>query len=226
MKEHLKMRQNAARFFRPQFRLDSRISGVQTARIGLAAAILLAFLGQHACLAKEVEFNAVKFIESIGYATQAIIESDTIDNDHKISSIQWMLQESVDLKFTGQRVLGPSWQKASEEQRVEYNSLFAGYVLKIYPRALLQSKSGKFIVTGSRPSSGNETLVFSSVQDGEGESVEWTWRVRKEDEDYKIVDLLADGVSMTATLREEFNSIILHHDLDGLLEKLRSMEGQ
>lgn len=175
-------------------------------------------------LAEGLDFSAKDFIESVGYTAQAILRSDAIDDDQKIKSIQRMLQNSVDLESAGQRVLGPSWKAATKEQRSEYNKLFADYALRIYPRALLKHQSQEFIVTGSKKSTGNDTLVFSRIEGAKGQSLHWSWRVHDENGKYKIMDLLADGISMTSTLREEFNSNVFRHGLDGLLEKFRSIE--
>jgi len=189
-----------------------------------AFGLVFLFLCHPVSLADGLDLTAEDFLESIGYRAEAILQSDAMNDDEKFEDIQKLLRNSVDLKLTSQRVLGPSWKTASEEQRREYSELFADYVLKIYPRALLDQGSQGFVVTGSKKSTGNDIIVFSRIRNTEGSSVQWSWKVRNENGEYKIIDLLADGISMTSTLREEFNSYIFHHGLDGLLHKLRSTE--
>lgn len=186
--------------------------------------MLLVCLGHPVAWADQLETGPKEFIESIGYTAREILQSDRTGADDKVAEIQRLLQESVDLKLTGRRVLGSTWKKATEAQRSEYSELFANYVLQIYPRALLRHQSQEFVVTGSKVSAGGDTLVFSRVKDIEGELIEWSWRVQEKNGAYKVIDLLADGISMTSTLREEFNSYVFHHGLDGLLEKLRSVD--
>ncbi len=205
-------------------RFVTQSSAVWIGKILQAIGVVFVLLCHPISWADQLDLSAKEFIESIGYTAQEVLQSDSMGSDEKVESIQRLLQESVDLKLAGRRVLGPSWKTATEEQRSEYNDLFSKYVLRIYPRALLQHQSQEFVVTGSKRSVGGDILVFSRVKDTEGQLIEWSWRVREANEEYKVIDLLADGISMTSTLRQEFNSYVFHHGLDGLLEKLRSID--
>ncbi len=218
------MRFNAVARAHEHSTCDRKSSFVRLGKLFPAIAVVLVFLWHQVALAEDPNDSAKKFIEAIGYTAQTILKSDGLGADEKVANIQKLLQESVDLKVTGQRVLGPTWKTATDEQRSEYNELFANYVLQIYPRALLRHQSEEFVVIGTNRPLDRDTLVFSRIKDVEGQQLEWTWRVREENGAYKIVDLLADGISMTSTLREEFNSYVFHHGMDGLLEKLRSID--
>lgn len=174
--------------------------------------------------ADDPKVGAVAFIEGIGAAALKILQSEEISSDVRELHIHKLLQESVDLKKSARIVLGPKWKLATVEQRKEFETLFADYVLRIYPRALSEHGAEKFVITGWREMPGSDTLVYTRAVDAAGEDFTWSWRVREVNGAYKVIDLIWGGVSLTATLRAEFNSYIFDAGMNGLLAKLRSIE--
>ena len=62
-----------------------------------------------------------------------------------------------------------------------------------------------------------------------GDSAIWTWlaidadwRVRAQGNQYLIIDISVEGVSMAVTQRSEFASVIKNHGFEGLLAALRA----
>jgi phospholipid transport system substrate-binding protein len=174
--------------------------------------------------AHDSEVGAAAFIESIGGTALKILQSEEISSDVREFHIRKLLQESVDLKKSARVVLGPNWKRATVEQREEFETLFADYVLRIYPRALSKHAAEEFVITGWKEMPGSDTLVYTRAVDAAGENFIWGWRVTEIDGEYKAIDLTWGGVSMTATLRAEFHSYIFDTGMNGLLEKLRSTE--
>ncbi len=174
--------------------------------------------------AGDPKVGAATFIEGIGGAALKILQSEEISSDVRQFHIRKLLQESVDLKKSARVVLGPNWKRATVEQREEFETLFADYVLRIYPRALSKHGAEKFVITGWKEMPGSDTLVYTRAVDAAGENFTWGWRVHEIDGEYKAIDLIWGGVSMTATLRAEFNSYIFDTGMNGLLKKLRSIE--
>ena len=174
--------------------------------------------------ADDPKVGAVAFIEGIGGAALKILQSEESSSDVRELHIRKLLQESVDMKKSARAVLGPNWKRATVEQRNEFETLFADYVLRIYPRALSKHGAEKFVIAGWRETPGSDTLVYTRAVDAAGENFTWSWRVHEVNGAYKAIDLIWGGVSLTATLRAEFNSYIFDAGMNGLLEKLRAIE--
>ena len=120
-------------------------------------------------------------------------------------------------------MLGRYWRTASSEQRHEYLELFRGYVLAGLSRRMGGAKRiEKVDVTGSQPARGQDSMVATLITLGNGappSRVEW--RVRRTGDGYRIVDVVAEGVSLVLTNRNEFGAIVAKSGLDGLLRQLR-----
>jgi phospholipid transport system substrate-binding protein len=63
-------------------------------------------------------------------------------------------------------------------------------------------------ITGDRAESETSHIVSSQVLRPNAPPVHVDWRVHKQGNDYKIVDVDVEGVSMALTQREEFASVI------------------
>ena len=63
-------------------------------------------------------------------------------------------------------------------------------------------------VDGTRPVSDQITIVLSQIDHASGPPTKVEWRVRHDGNDYKIVDVEVEGVSMALTERDEFASAI------------------
>ncbi len=88
-----------------------------------------------------------------------------------------------------------------------------------------QTSGEKFEIGPVRPYKNNPNFVSveSKLRRVEGEPIQVNWRVRKIGENYKIVDIVAEGVSIAVTLRSEYVSVLKGNggDVDALTRVLR-----
>jgi phospholipid transport system substrate-binding protein len=120
-------------------------------------------------------------------------------------------------------VLGHHWGTASPAQRDEYLKLFRGYVLAGISRRLGAAKGiEKVDVTGSQRATDDDWMVATQITLGTGAPPSHVeWRVRRTGDGYRIVDVVAEGVSLVLTKRNEFGAIVANSGFDGLLRQLR-----
>ena len=64
--------------------------------------------------------------------------------------------------------------------------------------------------------------VKSRILQEEGELISVIWRVRNSGETYKVLDVVAEGVSMAISLRHEYGSVAKVRGLDGLIQDMRT----
>ena len=68
--------------------------------------------------------------------------------------------------------------------------------------------------------------VSSRIDRAEGEPIAVVWRIRDKGGSYKILDVVAEGVSMAISLRHEYGTVAKAHGVDGLLEQMRSKSAE
>ena len=81
----------------------------------------------------------------------------------------------------------------------------------------------KFVVTQSRAISASQSLVLSEIIIPGKPSIKVNWRVTSKGRQYKVVDVVVEGISMSVTQRDEFVSVIRQTGgkVSGLIRALR-----
>lgn len=118
---------------------------------------------------------------------------------------------------------GRSWKRASEEQREEYMRLYGDLMVATYAHRF-QGYSGEALkVTKARIIDANQALVESQIaREGADKPLTINWRVRGADGNYRIIDIMVEGLSMAQTQRSEFKSFMRANggDMNALLANL------
>ena len=165
------------------------------------------------------------FVSELAQEAIALSRSDTGGGTEQLERL---LDSSTDVALVGRLVLGRHWRTATTAQRQDYLTLFRGYVLAGVTRRLGGANGiDKIEVTGSQPASGRDSMVATLITLGNGaEPSRVEWRVRRMGGGYRIVDVVAEGVSLVVTNRNEFDAIVARSGLDGLLGQMREWSKQ
>jgi phospholipid transport system substrate-binding protein len=120
-------------------------------------------------------------------------------------------------------VLGRYWRTASPEEKQEFLKLFDNYVVYVYTARLSDFEGEQFKITGARPDQDSMLVSTDVITPGAPQPLRVDWRLVNDDGDYKISDVIVDGVSMLVTQRSEFASVIQRHggQIQGLIDLMR-----
>ena len=164
--------------------------------------------------------SAEAYVDELAQEAIALSRSGS---EGQAEQLERLLDRSTDVAVVGKLVLGRNWRAASPEQREEYLKLFRGYVLAGLSRRMGAAEGiEKVDVTGSQPARGQDSMVATRITLGNGQPPSQVdWRVRHTSDGYRIVDVVAEGVSLVLTKRNEFGAIVAKSGLDGLLLQLR-----
>ena len=142
------------------------------------------------------------------------------------AKLRELLHRGLDMKEIGRFVLGNHWDAASGEQLTEYKDLFAEYLIKTYSRMLQKYEIKEVSVTSTNNGEAEDILVQTRVELFFGVPVEWSWRLRENGTGYRVVDVVAGGVSMASVYRSEFGSVVKSRGLEALIKSLRKQTGR
>ena len=60
----------------------------------------------------------------------------------------------------------------------------------------------------------------------EGEDISVVWRIRHKGDNYKVLDIVAEGVSMAISLRHEYGTVVKANGVDGLSAMMREKNAE
>ena len=115
---------------------------------------------------------------------------------------------------------GVHWRRLSQAERTQYQKLFRDYVVNLYAMRFGHFAGERFSVLRHRAAATGESVVLARIIRQFGLPLDVSFKLRKTDFGYKIVDVGTAGVSLVVTKRAEFDAIVRREGLAGLLHRL------
>ena len=120
-----------------------------------------------------------------------------------------ILLENFDMPRISRFVLGRYWAGSSDQEKQEFQMLLPDYVVRSYSNQFMRYSGETVKVTRSRPAEREVTVVSSQIISSSGAPpINVDWRVVRTGNDYRITDVIVDGVSLVLTHRQEFAAVI------------------
>lgn len=139
---------------------------------------------------------------------QNVLESNKSQNE-KLITFRTAFEKALDLKSIGQFVLGVYWRQASETDREAFLKAFIDYTTKTWADRFNMYNGQKIIFLGTRNAERNQLYVDSQIQNNP--PVEVIWRLRQKNGDFRIIDIIVEGVSMAMSYRNEYSAFLQAH---------------
>ena len=168
--------------------------------------------------------DAEKFISSLADEAVMILKNNNLTENQAKDGFSAFISNGFDIKTIGRFALGPYWRSADNKQREKYISIFFSYIVQTYSERFRQYQISEIKVTGSRSINESETIVSSLLIRSDSLDIHLDWHVRFSNGEYKVVDVLFEGLRLGLSLRDQFSTIIRSGggSLDTLIEELNN----
>ena len=165
-----------------------------------------------------------QFVEELINDAINRLSDKSLSQEEKISFIENIALENVDISALGLYTLGELRKSADKSDILRYQTTFEKYFLKSLTSRLSDYSESKFEVLGSDQKSSNYTLVNSKViPSGGSPEIIIDWRIYTKNKEKPLIrDLIVEGLSLARTQKEEFASILNsnNNDINILINKL------
>jgi phospholipid transport system substrate-binding protein len=104
--------------------------------------------------------------------------------------------------------LGRHWKRADAQQRTAYVEAFSKFLLHNYATKIAGAKLVRFDVLKAKRAGKRDVMVQSRVVRGNGQVLKLVWRMRQRGGQYRVIDVVAEGISLALTKRQEFAAIL------------------
>ena len=160
------------------------------------------------------------FVDTLAKEVLAVVQDSSLDKNAQTQKIEALFTDKVDINFVAKFVLGTHWREATEQQRSSYIAAYKPFILKNYANRLTRYSGQTYVLKQAR-SDADATVVTMEIKDSQGQTINVDYRLVPTGSQYKIVDIIVEGVSLLTTQRSEFGSIINQKGVDGLTEALK-----
>jgi phospholipid transport system substrate-binding protein len=127
---------------------------------------------------------------------------------------------SVNFEVATRSAVGPQWRTATPEQRGKLQVEFKTLLLRLYAGALTQLKDQTVEVTKMLPVQGSSQVVVQTEVRGQGEPIKLDYRLDKNSEAWKIIDVNVGGIWLVQNYRSQFAGELTKGGIDGLINTL------
>jgi phospholipid transport system substrate-binding protein len=142
--------------------------------------------------------------------------------EQRIAAAAEKLFDFVELS---KRTLGLNWNKFTPEQRKEFVELFKTILKDAYVEKITAYTNEQVNFTKEVSLSEDTVEVQSSVVTKSGQ-VPIYYRVLKKENEWKVYDVVIEGVSLINNYRTQFREILGNNPPEKLLETLRKKVGK
>ncbi len=166
--------------------------------------------GEPSVLVKEVILNEYSFSE--------------IENIHERRTRQWEeISPSLNFEKISQRVMGEYWEKCIYEQKCGFIELFAKHLKSSYIKKA-NPIFGKKIISLKEKQFNDYAKVQTIILAKSGKEISTDFYLLFENGEWKICDLVVEGVSLVNNYRSQIVSTLVRSSYEGLLQTMRAKQ--
>lgn len=164
------------------------------------------------------------FIENMSTRVLGVLKDQQKSFKERQNTLRALFVEVVDTDWIAQFVLGATWKTATTEQRARYIELYRTYLTETYISKFDEDSGSKVkdikIKNIKETSDGAFTAHTEIIQNSNEPIVKVDYMLRQEDGQFKVIDIIIEGVSLLTTHRQELSAIAGKSGIDGVLQKL------
>ena len=168
--------------------------------------------------------DAERFIRDLVDEATAIVQRDAAQGA-RVDAFLRLLREKAALEAIARFTMGLNWRQMSAAQQARFIAAFENYAARVYSARVGDYAGQTIEVTGAQDMGRKGVLVRSLLKSPGAADLVVEWLVDDRSGKPQLVDLIAEGVSLSISQREEFAAMVEQRggdidrfiaDLDGL----------
>jgi len=144
-----------------------------------------------------------------------------LERDAKLTEINQIINQVFDYQELSRRTLGREWKKFSPDQQKEFVELFAKLLENIYADRILAYTHEKIEFGKETELKKGQMEVESYIITTDNKKVPLFYRLTEENGQWRVYDVVIEGVSMVKNYRGQFREILSKNKPEDLLQTLR-----
>jgi phospholipid transport system substrate-binding protein len=159
-----------------------------------------------------------------GLANQVvpILQDKSLNSDQKRERIEQIAYTAMDFDTLSKLVLARNWSKFSSAQQAEFVQEFKRHLSVTYGRNVDNYHNEKVQILGEREATRGDVVVQTKILRGSrSEDILVDYRLRRRDGQWKIIDVVVEGVSLVSNFRSQFEDIVATGGPDKLIGLLK-----
>jgi phospholipid transport system substrate-binding protein len=165
--------------------------------------------------------EAVEVVENLHTTLLAVMkDGPEIGYKGRYDRLEPVIRASFDLPFISRTVLGRYWETLNQEQRSKFIETFSELSIATYAGNFDSYSGERFKTISEKEVSGGRILVQTRLIKSDGGEIPLDYIFHRVDHEWRIINVIAEGVSDLALKRAEYAVFLKVKGFDALLLKL------
>jgi len=160
-------------------------------------------------------------VQETADAVVAVLADKSLSTPQRRQKVEDIVYAHFDFETLSRLVLARNWKDLSPTQQQEFVSEFKQHLSMTYGKNVETYNNEKAVVTGDREEARGDWTVKTKIVRPGAEDILVDYRLRKEGNDWRMIDVIIEGVSLVANFRSQFQDIITKDGAARLITLLR-----
>jgi phospholipid transport system substrate-binding protein len=162
-----------------------------------------------------------RLIEETTNRIVLILSQKDVSEETKIQQIEEVAYDVFDFTTMSKLVLARRWRKLSRDQKGEFVREFKRSLSATYGTRLRRYDQEEVEIYGTQIEPRDDVSVRTRIVGGQYAGAKLSYRLRKRNDRWRIIDVVIEGVSLVSNYRSQFSEILNRGTIEDLLGKLR-----
>lgn len=195
-----------------------------TNRSGLAIAVLLLSAATWVVPTVSQAGNATDAVRGTIDQVVQMLKDPEMKKPDRLEERRRLIEKTIGDRFSwdemAKRTLGTQWAKLNDSQRQEFVGLFRNLLTNTYIDRI-EGYAGEQVLYLNERLQDSFAEVRTKISSGKAE-YPMDYRLLNKSGDWRVYDIVLDGVSLVANYRGQFNKILHSTGYEDLVQKLRT----
>jgi phospholipid transport system substrate-binding protein len=163
-----------------------------------------------------------ELVHKLTDAVISVLQQKDLSADAKRDKIRSIVEGFVDFPTMSRLVLARNWATLDDQKKKEFTEEFKRHLSVTYGRNVESYNNEKVQIVGDRDEGrGDWTVQTKILRPQGGGDILVDYRLRKIGDEWKVIDLVIERVSLVSNFRSQFQDVMANGGIDRLLKLLR-----
>ncbi len=171
-------------------------------------------------LKKEVEAKGI-VLEFQSQLIDTMKQGETLGYKGRYEKLESVVVSSHDLTKIARIVVGKEWKKFTNEQKIKLTDIFSRLSIATYAYNFKSYSGESFRYLSEDETARGGVIVHSVLVLPEDKDVKFDYMLKKKGDNWRIINIIASGVSDLALKRSEYTSVLKREGFEALIAKIQ-----
>jgi len=132
----------------------------------------------------------------------------------------------LDFEEMAKRSLGVYWKERTPQEKKEFVDLYKDLLIRSYSGKIESYTDEEIIYTDERIENGKYAEVKTKIITKDKKEIPIDYKLYFNGKEWKVYDLVIEGVSLVSNYRSQFNKIIRNHSYQDLVKRMKIKQAE